>query len=87
MQDSLAYFGTDKGVVAFSKLDDSDNSCAQPVAVTYDLPPVHLIVLSRKGDYLMVAAQNIVAVFDARQGEPIMGVGSSHGKPCTIRKG
>ena len=72
MDDSLAYFGTDKGVVAYSRLDDSDNSCDHPVTVTSDLPPVHLIVLSRKGDYLMVAAKNIVAVFDARQGKLIL---------------
>lgn len=71
MDDSMVYFGTGKGVVAYSKLDNSDDICDQPVIVTSDLPPVHLIVLSRKGDYLMVAAKNIVAVFDARQGEQI----------------
>ena len=71
MDDSMVYFGTGKGVVAYSKLDNSDDSCDQPVIVTSDLPPVHLIVLSRKGDYLMVAAKNIVTVFDARQGEQI----------------
>ena len=67
--DQKAFFGTEKGFVGYTRLDKEDTAGVRLVTVASDLPPVHLFVVSKKGDHLMAAAKNIVAVFDANEGE------------------
>nr|KAG5687896.1 hypothetical protein BaRGS_027219 [Batillaria attramentaria] len=61
----LCPFGTESGVVAYNKLEP-ESSLGEPVEVTSDLPPVHLMLMSRKGDHLIAAAENTLAVFDVK---------------------
>ena len=62
MEGRRAYLGTDKGVVMYASLPD-DHSPIVLHPIKQDLPPIHLMVLSKKGEYLMVAADSVVAIF------------------------
>ncbi|XP_076461539.1 uncharacterized protein LOC143294026 [Babylonia areolata] len=75
-----AYFGTDKGVVGYSQLEDSNHRGVQLVPVTSNLPPVHLLLLSRTEDYLMAAARNVVVVIDAQEGSVLYQVSGLNGE-------
>ncbi|KAK7466741.1 hypothetical protein BaRGS_00037150 [Batillaria attramentaria] len=63
--DYAVFFGTESGVVAYNKLEP-ESSLGEPVEVTSDLPPVHLMLMSREGDHLIAAAENTLAVFDVK---------------------
>nr|KAG5687009.1 hypothetical protein BaRGS_003569 [Batillaria attramentaria] len=65
LDDYAVFFGTESGVVAYNKLEP-ESSLGEPVEVTSDLPPVHLMLMSRKGDHLIAAAENTLAVFDVK---------------------